>query len=221
MLLLHYTGMDNADGALKWLCSPQSEVSAHYFVFEDGRIVQMVPEERRAWHAGSAYWAGETDINSHSIGIEIANPGHAGGSPDFPEDQMTAVVDLCQDIVTRCGIRPARVLAHSDVAPDRKQDPGEKFDWAMLARNGVGLWPDAEPEAAVAASLLPGQSGKKVEQMQERLAAFGYGIRPTGQFDEQTEIIVAAFHLHFRPDFRKIEFDTTSNAILAELLANI
>ena len=127
IILLHYTGMQNAEEALSRLCAPESKVSAHYFVFEDGRIAQSVPESRRAWHAGESHWAGENDINSASIGIEIANPGHDFGYPDFPARQIAAVTALCRGIIARRGINPRRVLAHSDVAPSRKQDPGEKL----------------------------------------------------------------------------------------------
>jgi len=145
MIVLHYTGMPDADAALERLCAPDSEVSTHYFVYEDGRIIQCVPEARRAWHAGKAGWAGETDINSCSIGIEIANPGHQHGYPEFPRRQIAAVITLCRGIAARRRILPDRVLAHSDVAPTRKQDPGEKFPWPLLARSGVGLWVDPVP----------------------------------------------------------------------------
>ena len=132
MILLHYTGMFDASVALDRLCTAGSEVSAHYLVLEDGHVIQMVPEGRRAWHAGASFWGGETDINSCSIGIEIANPGHDYGYPDFPKRQIAAVTALCRGIQTRNTIRPERVLAHSDVAPSRKNDPGEKFPWQTL-----------------------------------------------------------------------------------------
>ena len=145
MILLHYTGMPDAEGALERLCTPASQVSAHYFVFEDGRVFQLVPESQRAWHAGKSYWAGETDINSCSIGIEIVNPGHDYGYPDFPKRQIAAVTALCRGIQTRHKILPVRVLAHSDVAPSRKQDPGEKFPWRTLYDSGVGHWVKPAP----------------------------------------------------------------------------
>ena len=147
MIVLHYTGMPDAGAALERLCTPASQVSAHYFVFEDGRMVQMVPEKRRAWHAGLASWAGETDINSCSIGIEIANPGHEFGYPDFPKRQIAAVTALCRGILTRHAIAPERVLAHSDIAPVRKKDPGERFPWQTLHESGVGHWVKAAPIA--------------------------------------------------------------------------
>src|ERR1051325_2609849 len=129
MLLLHYTGMPNADEALQRLCDATSQVSSHYFVFEDGRVVQCVPEALRAWHAGQSSWGGLTDINSCSIGIEIANPGHGWRYDDFPEAQIAAVIALGRDILARQSIPASRVLGHSDVAPMRKDDPGEKFPW--------------------------------------------------------------------------------------------
>ena len=140
MIVLHYTGMLDAAAALDRLRTPASQVSSHYFVFEDGRVIQMVQESKRAWHAGVALWAGETDINSCSIGIEIANPGHEFGYRDFPKRQIAAVTALCRGILTRNTIPSARVLGHSDVAPARKQDPGEKFPWRILHDSGVGHW---------------------------------------------------------------------------------
>src|SRR5690606_8241728 len=139
-LVLHYTGMMSAPRAIAWLAEPASRVSCHYVIDEAGLITQMVAESARAWHAGVGSWAGETDINSASIGIEIQNPGHDLGYPDFPEAQMKAVIDLSQDIIARNGIPSTRVLAHSDVSPGRKIDPGEKFDWAGLHAAGVGHW---------------------------------------------------------------------------------
>ena len=143
MLILHYTGMTTAAAALDRLCDPKTEVSAHYLIDEDGTVWRLVPEDRRAWHAGRAYWAGETDINSRSIGIELVNPGHEHGYRVFPEPQMTALIALSQGILSRHPIPPHRILAHSDVAPDRKLDPGELFDWRRLAMAGIGLWSDA------------------------------------------------------------------------------
>lgn len=199
IILLHYTGMLSAQAALERLCSPESKVSSHYFVFEDGRIVQSVPESRRAWHAGLSSWAGETDINSLSIGIEIANPGHDFGYPEFPKRQIAAVIALCRGIIARRGISPDRVLAHSDVAPSRKQDPGEKFPWRLLSESGVGQWvrpsriTDREPSFAV------GDESEDVRRLQSSLADFGYGLPASGVFDKATCDVVAAFQRHFRP----------------------
>jgi N-acetylmuramoyl-L-alanine amidase len=199
MILLHYTGMLDAQAALKRLCSPDSKVSSHYLVFEDGRIVQCVPESERAWHAGASSWAGETDINSCSIGIEIANPGHDFGYPDFPSRQIAAVIALCRGIIARRGIRPERVLAHSDVAPARKQDPGEKFPWRLLSDSGVGLWVPPSRIDDDAPALSEGASSEGVGELQRDLAAYGYGIDVTGDYDTATRDTVAAFQRHFRP----------------------
>jgi N-acetylmuramoyl-L-alanine amidase len=198
LLLLHYTGMPAGQGALDWLRDPQSQVSAHYFVFEDGRVVQLVPEDRRAWHAGVACWADEPDINSRSIGIEIANPGHDHGYADFPMGQMQAVAALCRDIVRRHAIRPERVLAHSDVAPSRKRDPGEKFDWAWLGRQGIGLWVEPAPLEGDE-GLRKGDEGAAVADLQAQLAAYGYHVPVSGRFDGVTAAVVTAFQRHFRP----------------------
>src|ERR1044071_1347313 len=157
MILLHYTGMQTGEAALARLTSAESKVSSHYVVFEDGRIVQCVPEARRAWHAGVSSWAGETDINSCSIGVEIVNPGHEFGYRDFPRRQVAAVISLCKSILTRRGpMSPDRILAHSDVAPSRKQDPGEKFPWGLLSETGIGHWVRAEPLDLEGTTLRPG-----------------------------------------------------------------
>ena len=199
IILLHYTGMQNAQQALNRLCSRNSKVSSHYFVFEDGRIVQSVQESRRAWHAGESHWAGETDINSASIGVEIANPGHDFDYPDFPSRQIAAVIALCRGIVARRGIRPDRVLAHSDVAPSRKRDPGEKFPWRLLADSGIGEWVTPSRITDKGPSLALGQTSDDVRGLQIALADFGYGIAVTGTFDETTRDVVTAFQRHFRP----------------------
>lgn len=198
ILLLHYTGMETAKSAEDWLCSERSGVSCHYFVDEDGRVVQMVPEAMRAWHAGESFWQGETDINSRSVGVEIANGGHDFGSPEFPAAQIEAVIALSADIIGRHGIAPERVLAHSDVAPSRKSDPGEKFPWAELARRGIGHW--VEPVAPGGGRFFcAGDSGQPVEALQSMLALYGYRTRITGSFDEETAADVRAFQRHFRP----------------------
>jgi len=217
ILLLHYTGMDDAQAALKRLCQPGTEVSAHYVIFEDGRIVQCVAEGRRAWHAGASSWEGATDINSHSVGIEIANPGHDFGYPDFPGIQIEAVIALSRDIVARHGIPPHRVLAHSDVAPARKQDPGEKFPWDRLAAAGIGLW--IEPEAIASDATVPATDDADVRELQAELARYGYGIGASGHFDQQTRDVVTAFQRHFRPARVDGIADASTATSLARLLA--
>ena len=198
MIILHYTGMETAAAALDWLCREESQVSSHYFVHEDGRVDQLVAEDRRAWHAGKSNWKGETDINSRSIGIEIANAGHPGGLPDFPLVQIDAVVELCRNCGERWSIAPERVLAHSDIAPIRKVDPGEKFPWERLHAGGVGHW---VPPAPIGGGRFfqRGDQGQPVEAVQTMLSLYGYGIEVTGVFCEKTEGAVAAFQRHFRP----------------------
>ncbi|MFT3987110.1 N-acetylmuramoyl-L-alanine amidase [Aestuariivirga sp.] len=190
MVILHYTGMKSAEAARAWLCNPESGVSCHYLVDEDGYITQMVGEEMRAWHAGASSWEGETDINSRSIGIEIQNPGHTLGYRAFPEEQMKAVIALVHDIMARNDISSSRVLAHSDVAPGRKIDPGELFDWAWLHREGIGDWIEPAPPDDTPAEITP---------LQAALERFGYGIEVTGIADARTEAVVSAFQRHYRP----------------------
>ena len=198
MIILHYTGMRSTQDAIKRLCEPEARVSSHYVAMEDGEIIQLVPEAERAWHAGVSSWEGETDINARSIGVEIANPGHDLGYPDFPDAQIEGVIALCCDVVKRRGIPPARVLAHSDVAPARKPDPGEKFPWRRLAAAGIGIW--VEPTAIVAGPELdPGDHSEIVSRLQNEFRDFGYDLTATGTYDQATREVVIAFQRHFRP----------------------
>ena len=200
LILLHYTGMQTGEAALQRLCSPDSNVSAHYVVFENGRIVQCVPEAFRAWHAGMSFWAGEADINSSSIGIEIVNPGHEFGYPNFPLRQTAAVISICRSVITRRGpISADRILGHSDVAPARKQDPGEKFPWDLLSESGIGHWVRPAPLNIAGPTIGPGDSGDQVTRLQRVLRGYGYGIEETGSYDEATRSVVIAFQRHFRP----------------------
>lgn len=217
-IVLHYTGMESGEAAERWLCDPASQVSSHYLVHEDGRVVQMVREDARAWHAGKGSWNGAADVNSFSIGIEIANGGHGFGYPDFPARQIEAVIELCRDIGGRRGIRPERVLAHSDVAPGRKIDPGEKFPWRDLAENDVGLYVEPAP-LADGTVLDVGVKGESVEKLQSMLAYYGYGIEITGVYDAQTEVAVAAFQRHFRPARIDGIADRSTRDTLLQLLA--
>lgn len=219
MLVLHYTGMPDEGQALQWLCNPVSKVSAHYFVFENGHVVQMVPERRRAWHAGLSSWRGETDLNSRSIGIEIANPGHEGGLPPFGETQIASLIRLCRDIVARWSIPADRVLAHSDIAPGRKQDPGERFPWERLHHSGVGHWVRPAP-IRDGRFLARAEEGQPVEALQAMLALYGYWIPPTGMFDERTEAVVAAFQRHFRPERVDGVADASTITTLRDLTAS-
>lgn len=181
ILVLHYTGMQSGQEAIDRLCDPASSVSSHYLIEEDGRIFRLVDEEKRAWHAGRGEWQKCVDVNSNSIGIEIVNPGHEFGYRAFPDIQIKSVIELCQDILGRHTIPASRIIAHSDMAPDRKEDPGELFPWQELAKHGIGLWPDIDPKA----------------------------IRPDEEFDHLLDIIgygkndaikrCIAFQRHWRP----------------------
>ena len=198
ILLLHYTGMPSAEAALARLIDPAARVSAHYMIGEDGTVWRLVDEARRAWHAGVACSRGTSDINARSIGIELANPGHEHGYRAFPEPQMAALVELGRDLLARHPIPPARVLGHADVAPARKQDPGELFDWRRLAEAGIGLWP--EPAAAHAGVVGPGSSAADVAGLQAALAGFGYCVETSGSYDAATAAAVTAFQRHWRPE---------------------
>jgi N-acetylmuramoyl-L-alanine amidase len=227
-IILHYTGMRDAASALLWLANPLSQVSAHYLLFEDGRIFQMVPENRRAWHAGRSAWQGETDMNSRSIGIEIVNPGHdltVEGpfpplGPAYPDMQIAALIVLLRDIVTRWNIPARRILAHSDIAPGRKIDPGEWFPWEKLAKAGLGLWPKA-PIPVELASPIRYQlkdEGMPIAALQSMLVAFGYGIEISGVYDQKTFDVIAAFQRHWRQSRVDGVADGETLALLRKML---
>jgi len=220
ILLLHYTGMAAEEGALAWLRDPRSQVSAHYFVFEDGRVARLVTEELRAWHAGRSFWGGETDINSRSIGIEIANPGHEFGYRAFPETQIDAVIRLCREVLSRHPIPAHRVLAHSDVAPARKEDPGELFPWQRLAEHGVGHWTPPDPIRA-GPFLRGGDAGAGVGALKQRFRRYGYGLTEDSSFDESTEAVVTAFQRHFRQQKVDGVADVSTVTTLERLLAGV
>ncbi len=198
MIVLHYTGMQSGEGALARLRDPAAKVSAHYVVEEDGRIFALVDEARRAWHAGVSFWKGERDINTRSIGVEIVNPGHEWGYRPFPAVQIAAVIGLVADIRTRWQVADGDIVGHSDVAPGRKQDPGELFPWKQLAEAGHGLW--VEPDPAPGAALAEGAEGAGVFALQAGLTRLGYDCAPSGQFDAATTEVVTAFQRHWRQD---------------------
>lgn len=210
MLILHYTDTVDTDAALNILLDPARKVSAHYLVAEDGTIHSLVPELRRAWHAGVSAWGGATDINDRSIGIEIVNPGHSNGYRAFPEAQMLALMALIKGIMQRHQIPPLRVLAHSDVAPQRKKDPGELFDWPRLAADGLAVWPHNVKQRIHLSSL---------KEIQAKLAKFGYAVPQAGVLDEETRQVITAFQRHFRPRLLSGIPDEESEAILDALLA--
>ncbi|MCP4329384.1 MAG: N-acetylmuramoyl-L-alanine amidase [Alphaproteobacteria bacterium] len=188
ILLLHYTGMERAADALDRLTDAETGVSAHYMIDEDGTVYRLVAEERRAWHAGRSCWAGEADINSRSIGIELVNPGHEFGYRPFPQAQIAALIDLAGEIIARHPIPRWRVLGHSDVAPSRKLDPGEMFDWPGLAAAGIGVWPQDVDTSAVDLAAAA-----------DDLAAFGYCMSGGGDRAQTVTDSVVAFQRHYRP----------------------
>ncbi|MGE3303570.1 MAG: N-acetylmuramoyl-L-alanine amidase [Hyphomonadaceae bacterium] len=228
LVILHYTGMQNGVIALERLCDPApragryafpwetpadpdaplGRVSAHYVVEEDGRVFALVAEEKRAWHAGAGAWRGEADLNARAIGIEIVNGGHDFGVPDFAEAQIAAVIDLVRDICARHGLRADQVVGHSDVAPARKADPGEKFPWKRLAEAGAALWPRETAHA-----------GEGAAAAQRALAEIGYGIAATGVLDEQTARVVTAFQRRFRQERVDGVLDAQTEAMIADILA--
>jgi N-acetylmuramoyl-L-alanine amidase len=196
MLVLHYTGMASAQAALDRLCDASAKVSAHYTIDEDGTVYAHVPEARRAWHAGLSWWAGESDINSRSIGIELVNPGHEFGYREFAQAQIASLTNLCHGILLRHPIPSARVLGHSDVAPARKDDPGELFPWAELAKAGIGLWPQAGVGDLGADALTR------------------YGYDPDAPQDK----VITAFQRHFRSKKLDGQWDGECAGLLAWLL---
>ena len=198
VLVLHYTGMKTGREALDRLRDPAAKVSSHYLVEEDGRVFRLVAEERRAWHAGASYWRGRRNLNGESIGIEIVNPGHEWGYRPFPEAQIAAVIALVADIRTRWDIEDRDIVGHSDVAPDRKDDPGELFPWKRLAEAGHGLWAEWPP--APGASIGEGEEGAAVFALQAGLTRLGFDLPPSGRFDAATTVAMRAFQRHWRPE---------------------
>lgn len=208
MLVLHYTGMPTAEAALARMCDPASKVSAHYCIEEDGTVHALVPEEKRAWHAGVAFWRGERDVNAVSVGVEIVNPGHEFGYRAFPEAQMVSVTTLCKEIIGRHAISARNVVGHSDVAPERKEDPGELFDWPRLAEAGVGLWPLPQPVS----------ENREPSDFKEKLVTYGYHL--TGEAEQEGRVITA-FQRHFRPAALTGEWDSECAMRLDRLLEMI
>ena len=218
MLVLHYTGMRPDDSPLDRLTDPQSEVSAHYLVMEDGEIVQMVPEARRAWHAGESFWRGERDVNSRSIGIEIVNPGHNHGLRPFPAVQIDRLIELCRDCVARWAIPAENVVAHSDIAPSRKEDPGELFPWDQLSAAGIGMTVEPVPVSG-GRFLSPGDKGDPVAAWQAMLAAYGFDVAADGNYGDATRLATLAFQRHHRPSLLDGVADTSTVGTMHRLLS--
>jgi N-acetylmuramoyl-L-alanine amidase len=198
ILVLHYTGMRTGEEAIARLRDPGARVSSHYVVEEDGRVFRLVAEERRAWHAGVSFWRGRRNINGESIGVEIVNPGHEFGYRPFPEPQIAAVIALVADIRSRWSIEDRDIVGHSDVAPTRKDDPGELFPWKRLAEAGHGLWAEAPP--APGAPIGEGEEGAAVFALQAGFTRLGYHLPPSGRFDADTAAVVRAFQRHWRQE---------------------
>lgn len=218
-LVLHYTGMPTARAALNRMLDPIYKVSGHWCIEEDGTVYRMVPEERRAWHSGVSFWRGRYFVNDTSIGIELVNPGHDHGYRPFPRAQMDALLRLASDILARHPISPLNVVGHSDVAPLRKKDPGELFDWARLAKAGIGRWPEGVSEAnAPAMKIHPDEVSEAVRAQQMRLFDLGYGLWQDGHYGEETSAVVRAFQRHFRQARVDGILDRGTAAILDHLL---
>ena len=209
MLVMHYTGMQSADAAIERLRDPAFRVSSHYVVNEDGQVYRLVLEEMRAWHAGVSYWRGRRVLNDGSIGIEIVNPGHEWGYRPFPNAQIASVIALSQEILARHAIPPINVVAHSDIAPDRKQDPGELFPWSRLAAQGIGLWADCDG----------GDLSASGDDLRPALAALGYDTRDASA--ERMSIVLRAFQRHWRPEAVTGMADRGTAARLAALGKNL
>ena len=216
MLVLHYTDMLSAQEAVDRLCDPAAKVSAHYVVSEEGELFQVVDEAARAWHAGESHWRGHNNINARSIGIEIANRGHSHDYPDFPAVQMQAVAALAKAILARHAIAERNVVGHSDIAFLRKDDPGEKFDWRFLAKEGVGLFPFGATKLT-GTELQRGDTGTPVMRLQTSLANWGYGLKLDGEYGEKTEKCVRAFQRHYRPELLDGRWDNQCAGLLAAL----
>jgi N-acetylmuramoyl-L-alanine amidase len=199
-LVLHYTGMRSADEAIARLRDPVAKVSSHYVVDEDGTVYALVAESKRAWHAGVSYWRGARQLNDRSVGIEIVNPGHEWGYRPYPRVQMRAVLGLCHGIVARHSIPAWNVVGHSDIAPDRKQDPGELFDWRWLAGQGIGLWSDEDRD--------PGD-------LMSDLGAIGYDTALPA------DLVITAFQRRYLPGHLTSANDKPTRARAAAILAAI
>jgi N-acetylmuramoyl-L-alanine amidase len=199
MVVIHYTGMPTGEAALAKLCDPTPpRVSSHWMIETDGRLFRLVPEERRAWHAGVSFWKGQASLNDASIGIELVNPGHEFGYLDFPEAQIATLIALLGEIRERWTVPDGRILGHSDIAPNRKVDPGERFPWARLAAAGHGLWVEQAPSPGP--PLAQGEKGTGVFALQAGLTRLGFDCAPSGDFDAETKTVVEAFQRHWRPE---------------------
>jgi N-acetylmuramoyl-L-alanine amidase len=219
MIIAHYTGMKSAKAALSRLCDPTAEVSAHYMIDDDGKIYRLVANEKRAWHAGRSHWAGQEDINSCSLGIELVNPGHEFGYREFPETQIASFMDLCRELAMVYRVPRYRILCHSDIAPNRKQDPGELFPWQRLYGGGIGFWPSADfKPKKTGRRYRVGNDGSEIRAIRDNFRKFGYQLADIDQFDEALTMVVIAFQRHWRQQNCDGIVDPETYAILLHLL---
>ncbi len=223
MLVLHYTGMKTAKAALERMQHPDSKVSSHYLIDEDGEVFQLVQENKRAWHTGVSKWQGDADLNSRSIGIEIANGGWNipladGTLPPYRRSQIEAVINLSQSVLSRFKIPHSRIVGHSDIAPDRKDDPGEHFPWEELAPRGIGLWPKInKPNVDVVIDLEGIQTESVIRETQTNLADIGYAIDVSGEPNLETRQVLTAFQRRFLPNNVSGELDSATNKRVCEV----
>ena len=218
MLVLHYTGMESGAAALERMCDPDAKVAAHYMVEEDGQVFKLVDESKRAWHAGVSSWGGQTNINSASIGIEIVNGGHDFGLPEFPDVQIQTVIKLSQDIKKRHNISDFDIVGHSDIAPGRKQDPGEQFPWAKLADADIGIWPEVKTKDKRVLLDTRDTGTKHIRSVQSALRYLGYGIQINGIINSTTNHVVEAFQRRYRPEKIDGHMDVHTMALLTLLV---
>lgn len=218
-LVMHYTGMKTAQEALLRLCDPSFKVSAHYMVYENGEIVNLVPDEKRAWHAGISCWRGKAGLNDSSIGIEIVNKGHEFGYEPFTDEQINSVIELSANLISKYNIEQRNIIGHSDIAPSRKQDPGELFPWKQLSSNNIGLWPKVKVLWKKNKILIKsGSEGVSVADIQSRLQKYGYHIRVDGNYGSKMEDVVTTFKRHFVPENLSSDWDKLSDCSLNKLI---
>jgi N-acetylmuramoyl-L-alanine amidase len=216
-LVLHYTDMTTAEAAIERLCDIKSEVSAHYLIAENSAIYQLVDPYKRAWHAGLSKWRGREKVNDFSIGIEIANPGHSCGYIHFPTEQMNSVIILAKQLIKQFNIKNENIVGHSDIAPSRKKDPGELFDWKILADNKIGYYHNL-PQIAGKILYNPGDNNMDILQIQKKLLQIGYFIEPTGMFDQLTTDVIIAYKRRFHQLNVDDNWDELCHASLEQLL---
>lgn len=222
-VVIHYTGMKSSGDALERLCSSEAKVSSHYLIDTNGDLYKLVDENKRAWHAGISHWAGRDNVNDYSIGIELQNSGHEYGYHQFLKEQMQCLIDLLAEITTNYNILPYNIVGHSDIAPERKMDPGELFDWKYLADNGLSIWPSKNYSVKSGGRVIAraGDDNQYIGTIQKKLADFGYNLQVSNVFDYQTINVVTAFRRRFMPDCLHPVWDERAEIILSDLLGKL